>query len=178
MELPILKEAVVIFGLSIGVIIVCHRFRIPAIIGFLLTGVLAGPHGLGLVSAAHEVEVLAEIGVILLLFVIGMELSFKELLRLKKPVFLGGAAQVLLTIIVFDGLSMLLGASAGHAVFAGFLAALSSTAVVLKLLSDRAELEAPHGRIALGILIFQDLVVVPMMLLVPFLSGRAIWGHR
>ncbi|WP_027367078.1 monovalent cation:proton antiporter family protein [Desulfocurvibacter africanus] len=173
MELPILKEAVVIFGLSIGVIIVCHRFRIPAIIGFLLTGVLAGPHGLGLVSAAHEVEVLAEIGVILLLFVIGMELSFKELLRLKKPVFLGGAAQVLLTIIVFDGLSMLLGASAGHAVFAGFLAALSSTAVVLKLLSERAELDAPHGRIALGILIFQDIVVVPMMLLIPFLSGRA-----
>ncbi|MFO7597157.1 MAG: cation:proton antiporter [Desulfocurvibacter africanus] len=173
MELPILKEAVVIFGLSIGVIIVCHRFRIPAIIGFLLTGVLAGPHGLGLVSAAHEVEVLAEIGVILLLFVIGMELSFKELLRIKKPVFLGGAAQVLLTIVVFDGLAMLMGASAGHAVFAGFLAALSSTAVVLKLLSERAELDAPHGRIALGILIFQDIVVVPMMLLIPFLSGRA-----
>lgn len=173
MEMPILREAVVIFGLSIGVIVVCHRLRIPAIIGFLLTGVLAGPHGLGLVSAAHEVEMLAEIGVILLLFVIGMELSFKELLRLKKPVFLGGAAQVLLTIIAFNGLAMLLGASMGHAVFAGFLAALSSTAVVLKLLSDRAELDAPHGRIALGILIFQDLVVVPMMLLIPFLSGRA-----
>ncbi len=172
MELPILREAVVIFGLSIGVIVVCHRFRIPAIIGFLLTGVLAGPHGLGLVGATHEVEVLAEIGVILLLFVIGMELSFNELLRIRKPVFLGGAAQVLLTIIAFDGLASLLDFSLGKAVFAGFLAALSSTAVVLKILSDRAEMEAPHGRITLGILIFQDLVVVPMVLLVPFLSGK------
>jgi monovalent cation:H+ antiporter-2, CPA2 family len=173
MDLPILREAVVIFGLSIGVIVVCHRFRIPPVIGFLLTGVMAGPHGLGLVKAVHQVEMLAEIGVILLLFVIGMELSFKELLRIKKPVFLGGAAQVLLTIIFFDALAVLLGFSMGKAVFAGFLAALSSTAIVLKLLSDRAELNAPHGRISLGILIFQDLIVVPMMLLVPFMSGRA-----
>jgi monovalent cation:H+ antiporter-2, CPA2 family len=173
MELPILREAVVIFGLSIGVIIVCHRFRIPAIIGFLITGLVAGPHGLGLVSAAHEVEMIAEIGVILLLFVIGMELSFKELLQIKKPVFLGGAAQVLLTIIVFDALAMFLGFSMGKAVFAGFLVALSSTAIVLKLLADRAEINVPHGRISLGILIFQDLIVVPMMLLVPFMSGRA-----
>jgi len=173
MEIPILKEAVIIFGLSIGVILVCHRFRIPAIIGFLITGVVAGPHGLGLVGAAHEVEMLAEIGVILLLFVIGMELSFTELLRLKKPVFLGGTTQVLLTIIVFDGLAMFLGFSMGKAVFAGFLVALSSTAIVLKILSDRAEMGTPHGRIGLGILIFQDLIVVPMMLLVPFLSGKA-----
>jgi monovalent cation:H+ antiporter-2, CPA2 family len=173
MELPILREAVVIFGLSIGVIIVCHRFRIPAVIGFLITGLVAGPHGLGLVSAPHEVEMIAEIGVILLLFVIGMELSFKELLQIKKPVFLGGAAQVLLTIIVFDALAMLLGFSMGKAVFAGFLVALSSTAIVLKLLADRAEMNVPHGRISLGILIFQDLIVVPMMLLVPFMSGRA-----
>ncbi|MGD8960360.1 MAG: cation:proton antiporter, partial [Desulfobacteraceae bacterium] len=172
MEIPILKEAVVIFGLSIGVILVCHRFRIPAIIGFLITGVVAGPHGLRLVGAAHEVEMLAEIGVILLLFVIGMELSFTELLRLKKPVFLGGTTQVLLTIIVFDALALLLGFSMGKAVFAGFLVALSSTAIVLKILSDRAEMSTPHGRIGLGILIFQDLIVVPMMLLVPFLTGR------
>ncbi|HSM74124.1 MAG TPA: cation:proton antiporter [Desulfobacterales bacterium] len=173
MEIPILKEAVVIFGLSIGVILVCHRFRIPAIIGFLITGVVAGPHGLRLVGAAHEVEMLAEIGVILLLFVIGMELSFTELLRLKKPVFLGGTTQVLLTIIVFDALALLMGFSMGKAVFAGFLVALSSTAIVLKILSDRAEMSTPHGRIGLGILIFQDLIVVPMMLLVPFLTGRA-----
>ena len=173
MEIPVLSDLVVVIGLSIGVILVCHRFNIPPLIGFLLTGILAGPQTLGLVGAAHEVEILAEIGVILLLFVIGMELSFDELLRLRKSVFLGGTAQVLLTIIIFDGLVMVLGFTYGRAVFAGFLAALSSTAIVLKLLSDRAELGAPHGRISLGILIFQDIVVVPMMLLVPFLTGKA-----
>ena len=173
MEIPILKEVVIIFGLSIGVIVLCHRLRIPPIIGFLLTGLLAGPHGLGLVQATHEVEMLAEIGVILLLFVIGLEMSFNELLRLRKPVFLGGGAQVLLTIIIFDALALFFGASPGQAVFFGFLAALSSTAIVLKMLNERAELNAPHGRISLGILIFQDIIVVPMMLLVPLLAGQA-----
>ena len=173
MEIPILKEIVVIFGLSIGVIILCHRLRIPPIIGFLLTGLLAGPHGLGLVQATHEVEMLAEIGVILLLFVIGLEMSFDELLRLRKPVFLGGGAQVLLTIIIFDALALFFGASPGQAIFFGFLAALSSTAIVLKMLNERAELNAPHGRVSLGILIFQDIIVVPMMLLVPLLAGHS-----
>ncbi len=173
MDIPILKEVVIIFGLSIGVIVLCHRFRIPPIIGFLLTGILAGPHGLALVKATHEVEVLAEIGVILLLFVIGMEMSFTELLKLRKPVFLGGASQVLLTIIIFDALAFFLGFSMGKAIFIGFLASLSSTAIVLKLLTERAELNAPHGRIGLGILIFQDIIVVPMMLLVPLLAGES-----
>ncbi|MFO7802653.1 MAG: cation:proton antiporter [Desulfovermiculus sp.] len=173
MEIPILKEIVVIFGLSIGVIILCHRLRIPPIIGFLLTGLLAGPHGLGLVQATHEVEMLAEIGVILLLFVIGLEMSFDELLRLRKPVFLGGGAQVLLTIIIVDAAALFLGASPGQAIFFGFLAALSSTAIVLKMLNERAELNAPHGRVSLGILIFQDIIVVPMMLLVPLLAGQS-----
>ncbi len=172
MEIPILKEVVIIFGLSIGVIVLCHRLRIPPIIGFLLTGVLAGPHGLGLVQATHEVEMLAEIGVILLLFVIGLEMSFDELLRLRKPVFLGGGAQVLLTIIVFDALALFMGATQGQAIFFGFLAALSSTAIVLKMLNERAELSAPHGRVSLGTLIFQDIIVVPMMLLVPLLAGQ------
>ncbi len=173
MDIPILNELVIVFGLSIGVIICCHRLKIPPIIGFLLTGLLAGPHGLGLIQATHEVEVLAEIGVILLLFVIGMELSFDELLRLRKPVFLGGLTQVLLTIIVFDGLAYICGFSISRTVFVGFLAALSSTAVVLKLLTERAEINAPHGRISLGILIFQDIIVVPMMLLVPLLAGES-----
>src|SRR6056297_1542930 len=171
MDIPILNELVIVFGLSIGVIICCHRLKIPPIIGFLLTGLLAGPHGLGLIQATHEVEVLAEIGVILLLFVIGMELSFEELLKLRKPVFLGGLFQVLMTILVFYGLTYALGFSISKAIFVGFLAALSSTAVVLKLLTERAEINAPHGRISLGILIFQDVIVVPMMLYVTILAG-------
>ncbi|WP_051306970.1 cation:proton antiporter [Desulfomicrobium escambiense] len=170
-EIPILSDVVMIFGLSCAVIIASHRFKIPPVIGFLLTGVLAGPYGLGLVGAEHEVEIFAEIGVILLLFVIGMELSLDELQRLRKPVFIGGAAQVLLTIAVFELPFMVFGVGLGKAVFIGFLAALSSTAIVLKLLAEKAQLGAPHGRISLGMLIFQDVAVVPMMLLVPLLAG-------
>lgn len=173
MDFSLLKEIVVIFCLSIGVIFLCHKIRVPAIVGFLITGVMAGPHGFGLVGSVHEVETVAEIGVIMLLFTIGLELSISELVKLRKPVFLGGAAQVFLTILVFDGTAQLLEFTPGQAAFAGFLVALSSTAIVLKLLQERAETNTPHGRIILSILIFQDLVIVPMMLMVPFLSGQS-----
>lgn len=172
-EIPILADAVMVFGLSCAVIVASHKLRIPTIIGFLLTGVLAGPHCLGLVGASHEVEMFAEVGVILLLFVIGLELSLDELIRLKRPVFVGGAAQVLLTIAVMGLPLMFFDVGLGKSLFIGFLAALSSTAIVLKVLGEKAQLAAPHGRIALGALIFQDVAVVPMMLLVPLLAGAS-----
>lgn len=173
MELPFFREFVIIFGLSIAVIYSCYKIKLPPIVGFLITGVLAGPYGFGLVKAVHEVETIAEIGMVLLLFTIGLELSLGELARLKKPVFLGGAAQVLLTIIVFDGLAVSLGYEPGQATFFGFLVALSSTAIVLRILQQRAEMNSPHGRVSLSILIFQDLIIVPMMLLMPYLSGKS-----
>ncbi len=165
------KEFVIIFALSIAVIYFCHKIKLPAIVGFLITGVLAGPYGLGFVKAVHEVETIAEVGVVLLMFTIGMELSLGELARLKRQVFLGGGAQVLLTILVFDALAMLMGYERARPPF-GFLAALSSTAIGLRLLQQRAEMDSPHGRVSLSILILQDLIIVPMMLLVPFLSER------
>ncbi|NCC25739.1 MAG: potassium transporter KefB, partial [Deltaproteobacteria bacterium] len=88
MEIPLLQEFVTVFSLSIGVIYVCHKINIPAIVGFLLTGIIAGPYGLNLVGDIHAVEAMAEIGVVLLLFSIGMELSFGELIRLRKPVLI------------------------------------------------------------------------------------------
>src|SRR5262245_48556154 len=97
MEATLLPDLVVIFALSIGVIIVCHRLHIPAIVGFLLTGLLAGPHGLRLVSSEHEIDMMAEIGVVLLLFVIGTEFSLGALLHIRRFVVLGGGLQVLLT---------------------------------------------------------------------------------
>lgn len=171
MEIPLLKELVVIFLLSIVVISACHRIRIPSIVAFLITGIVCGPYGFGLVNAVHEVEILAEIGVVLLLFSIGMELSISELIRLRKPVFIGGTAQVLLTILVFWGISVAYGTSSYEGIFAGFLVALSSTAIVLKLLQQKAQMDSPHGRMSLSILIYQDLVIVPMMLAIPFLAG-------
>jgi CPA2 family monovalent cation:H+ antiporter-2 len=175
MGIPLLGDIIVIFGLSAAAVFVCNRLKIPSVVGFILTGVVAGPNGLSLISAPEEVEAIAEIGVVLLLFTIGMEFSLKDMARIKKPMFLGGSAQVAATTLgVFLAVRYLgfsTGFSDGQAVFAGFVVSLSSTAVVLKLLQNRAELDSPHGRTSLGILIFQDLAVVPMMLLTPFLAG-------
>ena len=172
MEIKLLQDIAIIFGLAIVVLQVCHKIKLPAIIGFLLTGALVGPHGLHLVKSVHEVELLAEIGVVLLLFTIGLEFSLKELFRLKRLVLVCGVPQVFLTIrvttvILAFGFEL----PPNRAIFIGFLMALSSTAIVLRLYQERAELDSPHGETILAILIFQDIIVVLLMLLTPFLAG-------
>jgi CPA2 family monovalent cation:H+ antiporter-2 len=169
----LLKDILIIFALSMVVLFVCHRLRVPTIVGFLLTGLLLGPHGLGLITADKEVIVLAEIGVVMLLFTIGIEFSLKDLIRIKRAVLMGGSLQVLLTLAATFLFARHFAYGLGESVFAGFLVALSSTAIVLKLLQDRAEIESPHGQTTLGILIYQDIIIVPMILLTPLLAGKA-----
>lgn len=171
MDIPLLNDIVIIFGLAISVLFICHRLEVPAVVGFLLTGILVGPYGFGLVKAIHEVEILAEIGIVLLLFTIGIEFSFERLLQIKKSVLLGGSLQVLLTFLATLFIARQFGQTIGVAVFIGFLVALSSTAIVLKLIQERAEVDSPHGRTTLGILIFQDIIIVPMILATPLLAG-------
>ena len=171
MEIQLLNDIVVIFGLAIAVLFICHRLRIPAVVGFLLTGIIVGPYGFGLVEAVHEVENLAEIGIALLLFTIGIEFSFERLLQIRKSVLMGGSLQVSLTFIATLFIAMQFGQDVSEAVFIGFLVALSSTAIVLKLIQERAEVDSPHGRTTLGILIFQDIIIVPMILFTPLLAG-------
>ena len=171
MEIPLLNDIVIIFGLSIAVLFIFHLIRVPAIVGFLLTGILAGPHGLGLIKGVHEVEVLAEIGVVLLLFAIGLEFSLKRMSQIKRSILLGGSLQVLLTIVAVFFIAIKIGLISGESIFMGFLIALSSTAIVLKLIQERAEIDSPHGQATLGILLFQDVVIVPMMLFTPLLAG-------
>lgn len=173
MPVSILTDLVVIFSLSIGVLFICHQLRVPATVGFILTGILAGPDLLGLVRAVHEVEMLADIGVILLLFTIGVEFSFANLLQIRQSVLVAGPVQVAATCLAGLFLSLLAGKTMGEAVFIGFLLSLSSTAIVLKLLQERGDVDTPHGRTSLGILIFQDIIIVPMMLFVPLLSGAS-----
>jgi len=171
MEIPLLNDIVVIFGLAIAVLFICHRLRVPTVVGFLLTGILVGPYGFGLVKAVHEVEIFAEIGIVLLLFTIGIEFSLERLLQIRKSVLMGGSLQVLLTFLATLFIARQFGQVFGEAIFIGFLVALSSTAIVLKLLQERAEVDSPHGRITLGILIFQDIIIVPMILVTPILAG-------
>ena len=171
MEIPLLNDIVVIFGLAIAVLFICHQLRVPAVVGFLLTGIFVGPYGFGLVKAVHEVEIFAEIGIVLLLFTIGIEFSLERLLQIRKSVLMGGSLQVLLTFLATLFIARQFGQAFGEAVFIGFLVALSSTAIVLKLLQERAEVDSPHGRTTLGILIFQDIIIVPMILVTPLLAG-------
>jgi len=174
-EIPILQDIVVIFGCSVVVLFICHRLGIPSIVGFLVTGLLIGPSALGIVRSIHDVEVLAEIGVILLLFSIGIEFSFRSLLRSKRLVMLGGTLQVLLTIALAYLVAIQLGQEPSRAFFIGCLIALSSTAIVLRVLQEKVEIASPHGRVVLSILIFQDIIIVPMMIFTPLLAGAE--GH-
>ena len=173
MEFQLLQDMVLILGLAIVVLYIFHRFRIPSVIGFLLTGVITGPHGLNLISNMHDVEVIAEVGVILLLFTIGIEFSLKSLLKIGKILLIGGSFQVMITIAAITLVALRIGNSINESVFIGFLVALSSTAIVLKLIQDKGEIDAPHGRISLGVLIYQDIIIVPMMLLTPILAGNS-----
>ncbi len=171
-DIAFVRDLVIIFGLSVAVVLVFHRLRLPSVVGFLITGALIGPYGLNLVDDLTRVERLAEVGVVFLLFTIGLEFSLARLARIKIFALSGGGLQVALTIALTAPVAFFVfDASLRQSIFWGFLIALSSTAIVLKLLIDRGELDAPHGRLALAILIFQDLIVVPMMLLLPFLGG-------
>lgn len=171
MEIPLLREIVIIFGLAILVILACHRLKIPAIVGFLLTGVLAGPHGLGFIQAVNDVDVLATIGIVLLLFTVGMEFSLKKIFEFRRFFLIGGTAQVLMTVAAGTAVGLLIKRPLGESIFLGFLLSLSSTAIILRIFNETSENDTPHGRLSIGILIFQDIIAIPMMLLTPFLGS-------
>ncbi len=174
MEMFLLKEIVIIFALSTLVNLLFTRIKIPTVVGYLMTGIIAGPHLLSLVGAKHEIEILAEIGVILLLFTIGMEFSLKHLLKIRRIVFFGGFIQVSITAGVFYLASTFYELDWKSGLFIGFLAALSSSALVLKLLQERSELTSNYGRTTLGILIFQDLLLVPLLLFTNLLGDSNV----
>ena len=172
MELEFLKTLVIIFGTSACVVFVLQKLNIPSVVGFLIAGAALGPHGFGMIHEVREVELLAEVGVILLLFTIGLEISLKSLKRIRSTIIGGGFSQVLMTLLVTAAIAYPFLGKLNESIFTGFLVALSSTAIIMKMLLDRAEMDSPHGRLSIGILIFQDLCVVPLMLLIPILAGN------
>ncbi len=174
MEFSVLKDIVIIFALSSLVNYLFTRIKVPTIIGYLLTGVIVGPKLMGFIKSPLEIELMAEIGVVLLLFMIGMEFSLNHLYKIRRRVFLGGFLQLSLTTLVTTLLTHAYHLNWKTSLFIGFLIALSSTAVVLKILQDRSEITSNYGRTVLGILIFQDVVLVPLMLFTPFLGGGQI----
>ena len=166
-----LRELVIVLTATIAIVFVFQKLRLPNIVGFLLTGVIIGPHGFQLIQSVDQVEILAEIGVVLLLFTIGLEFSLETILSVQRRVVWAGLLQVVLTTLVGLAVARLLGVSVEVGLFYGFLVSLSSTAIVLRIYHDRGEINSLQGRLASGLLLFQDLCVVPMMLLLPVLAG-------
>jgi len=172
MDIAILSDLAVVFGAAIAIAVVIGPFRLPYETGFILAGCLIGPNVLALVKDIHRVEAMAELGVILLLFGIGMDLPLDRIKILWKPILLGGALQVSGTSLAVFGIVTVFGMPWQQASLIALMLAVSSTAVVVRCLEERSEIDAPHGRLALGILVFQDMCVVPMLLAIPFLSGK------
>ncbi len=172
MEFGILQDILVIFALSTFVNFLFTKIKVPTIVGYLVTGVVTGPHLLGLVGSQHQIELMAEIGVVLLMFTIGLEFSLNHLLKIRKIVFAGGLMQLILTAGTAMVIAILYNMNWRGALFVGFLTALSSTAVVMKLVQERSEVTSNYGRTVLGILIFQDIIVIPMLLFTPLLGQQ------
>ena len=162
---------VVVFLIAVLLLIILYRVKIPSVVAFLIAGFLAGPSGLGLITNEESISFFAELGVIFLLFTIGLEFSVSRIFKSRRYVLIGGLVQVLSTILIFTALLQITGMDLAHAFFWGMLVSLSSTAIVMKVLADRMEVDSPHGRATLGILIFQDLIVIPMVMITPVLAG-------
>ncbi len=168
----ILFDLVIILSISVVALYISSRLKLPSIFGFLVAGILVGPHGVEMISTISEVNTMAEIGVLLLLFSIGIEFSLEKLLQSKKYVLIGGASQVFISIILFTGAAILLGITINQALFIGMLLAMSSTAIVLQLFQEKGWMNTLFGKNSVSILIFQDIIIIPMMLITPFLGGE------
>jgi CPA2 family monovalent cation:H+ antiporter-2 len=171
MVLDLLTDILIVFAIALIVGMIFNRIKVPPLVAFILTGVIVGPYGLSIIKGQEQVTSLAEIGIILLLFTIGLEFSFKDLWKIRLIAIVGGALQVGLSFAFFCGLAFMMGMPVNEAILMGFLFSLSSTAIVLKILHQRGEMDSPHGSIALGILIFQDLIAILMIMAIPFLAS-------
>lgn len=166
-----LTEVVALIVAGALIAYICFRLKLVPIVGFLLAGVLIGPNALAIVKDQALVDATAEIGVILLLFTIGIEFSLEKLAKIQRLIFGGGMMQVGFSVAATAFVLSAFGVDWKAGIFTGMLVALSSTAIVLKLLADNGETNSEPGQVSLGLLIFQDLAIVVMVLLVPILAG-------
>lgn len=175
MPLNTLEIILCILLFALVVTSIFRRLRLSVILGYLLAGALVGPNGLALAHSSHAVQGLAEFGIVFLMFTIGLEFSLPQLFALRYPVFVIGTLQVILTIAITTGIGIFLGMTNLSALVVGSIVAMSSTAIVVKQLGDQAELYSPHGLDAMGILLLQDLAVIPIIILI---AGLANTDHH
>lgn len=171
-DASLVRDLAILGWLAVITAVALSRLQLPVVAGFLVAGAVFGPDGAGLLTDTDEIREIADIGVVLLLFGIGLEFSLERLRYIWRSVAIGGAFQVGLTAAMVFVALLLIGDTVQRSLLFGFVIALSSTAVVLRALTVRGEIDAPHGRFTVGVLIFQDLSVVPLVLLVPVLAGE------
>ena len=169
MDLMIALVCVVV--LVIALLYIGQRFRLPSVVSFLIIGMLVGPFGFALITDQSLINTIGEIGIVLLLFTIGLEFSFQTLLRSWRAVIIGGIVQICTTIVAITLITLAFQMPFNEALIFGFVVSLSSTAIVMKVLQEKGEVDTIQGRTLFGILIFQDLAIIPMMLVLPLLSG-------
>jgi len=166
----LIEDLAVLLLVSLPINLLFHKIKLPSVMGYLIAGVLIGPYGLQLIDNVDVVKHLAEIGVILLLFVIGLEFSLTRFIKNLASVLGVGGFQLILTAGTIGWIFHLYGFAQNQSIAFGLIIALSSTAIVLKMITDRAEIDTLHGKLCIGTLLFQDLCVVPIMLLMPLLA--------
>ncbi|MCE1189475.1 MAG: cation:proton antiporter [Ignavibacteria bacterium] len=167
----VIRDLTLILAVSLPVLFLFRKIKVSPVVGYLITGILIGPSGLHLLKQTGQIEVMAEIGIILLMFSVGLEFSLARLLRMKSFFIVFGPLQVIITFIASYFVLHFIGLSLQTGIFFSMIAALSSTAIVLKIYTDKGILDAPHGKVAVGILVFQDIAIIPMLLVLPLLRG-------
>ena len=171
-----LAPIVIVLLVSVITVIYCRKFNIPSMLGYLLVGFIAGPGMLKLIPQGHATDYLGEIGIVFLMFSIGLEFSLPKLKAMRRLVFGLGGLQVIVTMLSIIGILMLMGVNFNWAFAAAGAMTMSSTAIVSRILSEKTELGQPHGQMAMGVLLMQDIAVVPLMILIPALSGKGDEG--
>ncbi|EKD91871.1 MAG: Potassium efflux system protein [uncultured bacterium] len=184
MHFSLIESFLVILLIAFIVALVCNQFKLPVILGYLFVGMLVGPYNLGWLPNTDKIKIFSDFGVVLLMFTVGLEFSISKLGTLRRSVFFVGLFQVLFCIIITTWFCLLLKINITAAVIIGSIIAMSSTATVMKQLSDQAEINTHHGANALGILLFQDLAVIPILVFViaftdapqPGFSNAILWA--
>ena len=172
MQLNILEIILIVISLVLVATVVLRVLHLPTILGYILIGAICGPHALRLIPDVDTIRRLAEFGVVFLMFTVGLEFSFKKLLTFKRAVFFLGTAQILISIVITTIAAIAFGLSFWPAIIIGGVVAMSSTAIVMKLLHDQRQLNSKYGHNAVGILLLQDLAVIPFLILIANLSGE------
>jgi len=170
--MDIMLAAVIVVVLSVILLYYGHRVGLPSIVSFLVIGIVVGPFGLGVIADQSLIDTIGEIGILLLLFTIGLEFSFQSFLRSWRAVIIGGLVQISTTVAAITLIGLVFQMPFNEALIFGFIVSLSSTAIVMKILQEKGEVDTIQGRTLLGILIFQDLAIIPMMLALPLLAGK------